>query len=68
MEEKKLVSIKETAWAVSLSTRTIDNLVKRDQIPSIKCGRRRLFDIEEVTAALKQGNASPENGNPKATA
>ena len=63
-----LISKKDAAKALSLSTRTIDNLVKRDQIPSIRCGRRRLFDIEEVTAALKQGNASPENGNPKATA
>ena len=57
----KLNSKKDTAAAVSISTRTLDTLVKQGRVPSIKIGSRRLFDIPEVIAALKSGN--PKNAN-----
>lgn len=60
MERKLFHSKKETAVALGVSERTIDNMVQRDQIPSIKIGTRRLFDLSEVVAALKAGAAVPE--------
>jgi len=62
MSKKYLLSKIEIAKALSLSTRSIDNLVSSGRIPSVRVGTRRLFDPEEVTAALKSGVAAPENG------
>ncbi len=59
MNQRILASKKEIAHAVNLSTRTIDHLVTKSIIPSIKVGRRRLFDIREVIEALK--NQKPVN-------
>lgn len=56
----KLNNKKDTATAVSISTRTLDTLVKEGRVPSVKIGSRRLFDIAEVIAALKSGSANPE--------
>ncbi|MEX2578953.1 MAG: excisionase family DNA-binding protein [Verrucomicrobiales bacterium] len=67
MHKKYLDSKSELAKALTLSTRTIDKLVAAEKIPSVKVGTRRLFDPEEVTAALKSGVASPENGGLDAT-
>jgi excisionase family DNA binding protein len=58
----QLLSKPEIAKALSLSTRTLDKLVAAGKIPSVRVGTRRLFDPEEVTAALKSGVAAPENG------
>lgn len=62
MKSHFLASKSEIAKALSLSTRTIDKLVAAGKIPSVRVGTRRLFDPGEVTAALKSGVASPENG------
>ncbi len=62
MQQRYLYSKSELAKALSLSTRTIDLLVAKNRIPSCRVGTRRLFDPEEVTAALKAGVAAPENG------
>jgi excisionase family DNA binding protein len=59
---RHLISKPEIAKALSLSTRTLDKLVAAGKIPSVRVGTRRLFDPEEVTAALKAGVAAPENG------
>jgi len=50
------------AKALTISIRSIDKLVAAGKIPSVRVGTRRLFDPEEVTAALKTGVAAPENG------
>ncbi len=60
--DKLLVSKSEIAKATTLSVRTLDKLVAAGKIPSVRVGTRRLFDPEAVTAALKSGVASPENG------
>lgn len=60
--ERKLFSKVEMSKALSLSTRTLDKLVAAGKVPSIRVGTRRLFDPEAVTATLKSGVASPENG------
>ena len=59
MKEKTLLNKTETAIALGVCTRTIDNLVNRGQIPSVQIGTRRLFDIDDVLAAIKAGGASP---------
>ena len=53
-----LVSKTTVAKATSLSARSVDNLVAAGKIPSVKVGRRRLFDIAEVIAALKAAGAN----------
>lgn len=62
MQSRYLANKSEIAKALSLSTRTLDKLVAAGKIPSVRVGTRRLFDPEEVTAALKAGVAAPENG------
>jgi excisionase family DNA binding protein len=62
MDTKLFASKTEIAKALTLSTRTIEKLVAAGKIPSVRVGSRRLFDPEAVTAALKTGVASPENG------
>jgi excisionase family DNA binding protein len=62
MDKKFFSSKLEIAKALGLSTRTLDKLVAAGKIPSVRVGTRRLFDPEAVTAALKSGVASPENG------
>jgi excisionase family DNA binding protein len=60
--DRKLFSKVEVSKAIGLSTRTLDKLVAAGKIPSIRVGTRRLFEIDAVTAALKSGVATPENG------
>jgi len=62
MQQRYLYSKSEIAKALSLSTRSIDNLVSSGRIPVVRVGTRVLFDPEEITAALKSGVAAPENG------
>lgn len=57
MQTQFLAEKTTVAKATTLSLRTIDNLVAAGKIPSVKVGRRRLFDIAEVIAALKAGGA-----------
>ncbi|WP_436716643.1 excisionase family DNA-binding protein [Roseiconus lacunae] len=54
--QKVLVDAGELARAISLSRPTIDRLVSRDKIPSVKVGGRRLFSIEEVVGSLKKAS------------
>ncbi len=62
MESKILRSKIETAKAISISPRTLDNLVRDGKVPSVRIGTRRLFDLDDVTAALKSGCAAPAAG------
>ena len=62
MQSRYLADKNQMSKALSHSTRTLDKLVAAGKIPSVRVGTRRLFDPEAVTAALKSGVASPENG------
>ena len=42
--------------ALSLSPTTIERLARSGAIPSTKAGRRRLYDLEAVRAALEATN------------
>jgi excisionase family DNA binding protein len=53
----RLHNIKQTAKALGITTRTVNRLVSRSEIPSVKIGARRLFDLHEVIEALKCRNA-----------
>jgi excisionase family DNA binding protein len=54
----RLANIKETARALGVSTRTVNTLVQRGQIPSVKVGGLRRFRIDAVLAALEAASAS----------
>ena len=54
----RLANIKETAKALGVSTRTVNTLVQRGEIPSVKVGGLRRFRIDAVLAALEATSAS----------
>lgn len=60
MKENGLKSKHEMAKILSVSPRTLDNLLKDGSVPSIRIRNRRVFDPAEVIDALKAGSASPE--------
>ena len=49
-----LVKPAQCAKAISVSRRTLTNLVKRRIIPSISIGKIRLFSLSKVKAALEK--------------
>lgn len=59
MQLKVLYSKTEVARSIGVSDRTVDKLVAEKKIRSVRVGSRRLFDIEDVKADLKAGNAEP---------
>ena len=62
-ENKTLKEVHEQLWVgrsdaarlFSMSIRKLDDLVKRDVIPSFKVDGRRLFDVQELRQALRDG-------------
>jgi len=46
--ERIHVGRKEAAELVNLGLRTVDELIRRDDIPSHKIGRRRVFVVQEL--------------------
>ena len=50
----ELLKPAQCAKAISVSRRTLTNLVKRRIIPSISIGKIRLFSLEKVKAALEK--------------
>lgn len=61
---EKLLTRKETARALGISIRSLDGLVSNKTIPSVRAGRRRLFDIRDVIGALKSESDSEEDEAP----
>jgi excisionase family DNA binding protein len=49
----KLLSTKELAEKLGVSTRIIANLVLRRKIPYFKVGNRNRFDSEQVLASMQ---------------
>ncbi len=60
MRENRLKSKIEMAKIISISPRLLDTLVQEGLVPSIRIRNRRLFEPEEVIAALKEGSAAPK--------
>jgi excisionase family DNA binding protein len=50
---KLLVNADDLAKLISISRPTVERLVRANRIPSIRIGRRRLFDPNDVVKALK---------------
>ena len=48
----------EASRLLNLSTSTLDKLVRRNQVPSILVGTRRLFDVNDVADALKNSKGA----------
>ena len=51
-----LIDSTALARELSLSPSTVERLAKRGEIPSVTAGRRRLYDLEAVRAALEATN------------
>jgi excisionase family DNA binding protein len=49
----KLLSTKELAERLGVTTRTIANLMLRRKIPYLKVGNRNRFDPEKVLASMQ---------------
>lgn len=57
--KKRYASIKEVSEYTSLSIKTLYDWASQGKMPSIKCGRRVLFDlseIDQVMESLKRNN------------
>ena len=52
------VPIAEAARRLSLSPRTVANLVASKELPSLKVGRRRLITVRALEAFLKRDHRS----------
>ena len=48
-----LVSVSEAARLLSLSRSTVENLVARNEIQSLKVGRRRLLTVAAIQAFIR---------------
>ncbi len=59
---KRYFSIKELSEYTSLPTTTLYEWASQGRIPSIKIGRRVLFDLEDIDA-LMTGLKRAENNN-----
>ena len=68
--KKRFISYTETAQFLGLSRPTIDRLIAREEIPSYKIGKRRLFDPEELVEWVKghRNNKSKKKGGVKPSA
>ena len=51
--EDRFLTIKEASGFTKLSIALINRLVKEGNIPSLKVGKRRLFDRDELIAWMK---------------
>ena len=49
----RLSTIKETAKALRVSTRTVNAMLANGTIPSVRIGRRRLFNVARVIESLE---------------
>ncbi len=65
---KRYVSIKEVSEYTSLSVNTLYEWSATGRIPSIKCGRRVLFDLHDidmVMSSLKRNTTQSEERSDK---
>jgi len=53
--EKRLISVEETAKYLGVQKSTIHSWAWRRKIPSVKIGRRLLFDQEDLDRMIEAG-------------
>ena len=61
--KKRYVSVKEVSEYTSLSIKTLYDRAAQGKIPSIKCGSRVLFDLQDIDqlmASLKRNTNQGE--------
>ena len=56
----KLITISELAELLNVTTRTIYNMVYKNEIPFIKIGGTYRFDADEVIEYFRKGGKSGE--------
>jgi len=60
---KLLLTKRESASALSVSVRTIENYIRLKELPARKIGRRTLIPYSALEAFARRDHASPRNGN-----
>jgi excisionase family DNA binding protein len=60
---KLLVTKRDCAMALSVSIRTIENYIRRKELPARKIGRRTLVPYSALEAFARRDHASPVNGD-----
>jgi Helix-turn-helix domain len=66
--QKLLVSKREAAFALSLSIRTIENLITRKELIARRVGRRTLVLASSLAAFARRDHASPSPPKVRAAA
>ena len=51
---KKLLSVREVADVLSVSTKTIYRLASHDQLPYVRIGKAIRFDIDRIEAFVRE--------------
>ena len=59
--KKRYASIKEVSEYTSLSVKTLYDWASRGKIPSIKYGRRVLFDLQDIDQLMATLKRNPDN-------
>jgi excisionase family DNA binding protein len=65
---KLLCSKKETADALGVSLRTIDNLIAQKELKVVRCGRRVLIPVSEHERFARRDHATRQQSGDGATA
>lgn len=55
-----LVDRREAARLLSISPGSVDNLRLRGELPSVRIGARRLFDLADLRALIERGKGVRE--------
>jgi excisionase family DNA binding protein len=55
-ETQKYFTRKEVAKQLNISLPTLHDLTKSGKIPAYRCGKRVLYDVEEVNQIIKQNS------------
>jgi excisionase family DNA binding protein len=50
----QLIGVREAAQRLGLAVQTLYNMVSQGRIPSVRLGRRRLFDVRELERFVRE--------------
>ena len=57
--DKRLIDVQELSDMLGITINTAYSWVSQRKIPSVKCGRLRKFDVQEIEKWIKR-NSEPE--------
>lgn len=63
--QRRTIKVAEAAEYIGVSKDTIYKLVRKQEIPHIRLGKRILFRVESLEAWLQEREAGPEDTQPE---